>query len=326
VWRFVHGEFDLSRPRLLGVINITPDSFFAGSRVAHPSSNADGDGSATASDPNAVGELAAHAAAAMHSAGAAGVDLGAESTRPGASRVHADEQITRLLPAVRAIRTLPGDLGRMPISIDTTLSRVAEAMLDEGADIINDVSAGAEDAELLRVAARRRAGLVLMHRLKPPNADSYSDRYVQTPVYNDVVAEVRAYLALRLRAALDAGVEQSRIVLDPGLGFGKSVEQNVELIRRTPELCELGRPVLSALSRKSFVGRVSLGRDSTPDERLAGTLAFSLLHVMSGASLLRVHDVAEHHQMLNAWAAAGTACVKQKNDGSGNKVPDPPVV
>lgn len=305
MWRFVHGELDLTRPRLIGVINITPDSFFAGSRVGggrwarEDAAHAAG----AVSVPTEAGAHAARTAAAMVAAGAAGVDLGAESTRPGAARVDADEQIARLLPAVRAIRALPGAAGRVPISIDTTLAPVAEKMLDAGADIINDVSAGTEDAELLRVAARHRAGLVLMHRLKPPGSDSFSDRYVEPPAYADVVAEVREFLSRRLHAAVDVGVDASCVVLDPGLGFGKSVEQNLELIRRTAELCTLGRPVLSALSRKSFVGRVSLGRDSEPEERLAGTLAFSLLHVHAGARLLRVHDVGEHQQMLDALAA-----------------------
>ena len=139
-----------------------------------------------------------------------------------------------------------------------------------------------------------------MHRLRPPGTDSYSDRYSAKPRYHNVVEDVRTFLESRAQAATDAGLARESIVIDPGLGFGKSVDQNLELIRATPRLASLGFPVLSALSRKSFVGRVSLGRDSAPEERLAGTLALSVAHMIAGARLFRVHDVPEHAEALRA--------------------------
>ena len=148
-----------------------------------------------------------------------------------------------------------------------------------------------------------------MHRLAPPGADSYSDRYRDAPVYTDVVAEVARFLASRAARAVELGVRPEGILLDPGLGFGKTVEQNLDLIARTPELVRLGYPVLSALSRKSFVGRVSLGRDSTPSERLPGTLGMSVVHFQTGSSVFRVHDVGEHRGALDA--AAG---IRGRND------------
>ncbi len=288
VWRVSDRcTLDLSVPRVVAILNVTPDSFADGGRLGSPEAVAD-------SAERAVRD------------GAAMLDVGGESTRPGAVRVSASDQISRVVPAIRAIRA------RLPlvlISVDTTLAEVAHAALDAGADAINDVSAGEEDAAMLALAAKRRAGIILMHRLKPPGSDSYSDRYAKAPAYDStlgVVGEVRSYLAKRNGAATSAGVAPDAIVLDPGLGFGKSVEQNVELIRGTPLLRTLGRPILSALSRKSFVGRVGLGRDSEPGERLAPTLSLSVQHFGFGASLFRVHDVREHVEALAAAQAVGS--------------------
>ncbi len=272
----------LDRPRIVAILNVTPDSFADGGKLGSP-------------------EDAARAAAEAVGAGAVMLDIGGESTRPGAARVGEGEQIRRVVPPIEAIRSAGLDV---PISVDTTRSGAARAALDAGADAVNDVSAGTEDDAMLALCAERGCGLVLMHRLAPPAEDSYSDEYHRAPEYADVVADVRAFLGARLRAATDAGIDASRVVLDPGLGFGKSVEQNLELIERTGELVSLGRPVLSALSRKSFVGRASLGRESSPGERLAGTLALSAAHLRAGARLFRVHDVAEHAEALAAaWAA-----------------------
>jgi dihydropteroate synthase len=266
----------------LAILNITPDSFADGGRLPTP----------------------AHAADAARRAadeGADALDLGAESTRPGTARVPADEQIRRLIPAIAAVRAAGIDL---PMTVDTTRAAVARAALDAGADAINDVAAGAEDDAMLALAAERACAIVLMHRLAPPAADRYSDRYDAPPAYpGGVVPAVRAFLAERAGAARAAGVPADRVLLDPGLGFGKSVEQNLELLRATPDLLALGHPVLSALSRKSFVGRLGLGRDSDPSERLPATLALSVLHLHAGARVFRVHDVAEHRQALDAaWA------------------------
>lgn len=270
---------DLSRPRIMAILNVTPDSFADGGRFASP-------------------QDVATAARRAVDQGADLLDIGGESTRPGAERVAPDEQIERVVPAVRAIR----DAGiKAPISVDTTRSAVARAALDAGADAINDVSAGEEDDAMLALAAERACGVVLMHRLTPPNQDRYSDQYDRAPAYADVVDEVGAYLCSRLEDAVRAGVAPESVVVDPGLGFGKSVEQNLALIAGTGAIASrTGRPVLSALSRKSFVGRVSLGRDSDPAERLEGTLALSAAHLLAGARVFRVHDVGEHARALPA--------------------------
>lgn len=281
-WTLRETALSLAEPRLMAIINLTPDSFHAPSR---------------ASDVAAALDAAERAV----QAGACILDLGAESTRPGASPVSEQDQVARLVPVVRAVRRAPGDLGRVPLSVDTTLSGVARACLDAGASAINDVSAGTDDPGMFALAAGSGCGLVLMHRLRAPSADRYSDAYASPPVYGDVVEEVRAYLAERARSAMQAGVAPGAIMLDPGLGFGKSVEDNVRLVRGVGRLGELGFAVLGALSRKSFVGRVSLGRDSRPEERLAGTLAMNLELVRNGVRLLRVHDVGAHAEALRAW-------------------------
>jgi len=274
----------LDRPFLMGVLNVTPDSFSDGGRF------------------DAVDAALTHATR-MVEEGADALDIGGESTRPGAQRVDAETQIARVMPVIKAIRG--AGIGA-PITIDTTLSAVATAALDAGADAINDVAAGREDAGMLKLAADRGCGLVLMHRERPPDADRYSDRYDSPPVEGSVTDRVASMLARRLGAAVEGGVAPEQVMLDPGLGFGKDVAQNMELIRETGRLLEIGRPVLSALSRKSFVGRVSLGRDSDPSERLEGTLGLSVAHLLGGARCFRVHDVAAHRRALDAaWAATG---------------------
>lgn len=280
-WMSDRAALSLDRPPIMFILNVTPDSFADGGRFPTP-------------------ECAADAVLRAVREGATAVDVGGESTRPGSARVDATEQIRRVVPVIRAIRSLPGHAGAIPISIDTTRAEVAAGALDAGADAINDVSAGTEDPDLLRLAARRATGVVLMHRTAPPEKDSYSDRYESPPLSGDVVGAVREFLGERIEAALRAGVRADSIVIDPGLGFGKSVVQNLELIARTPELTAMGFPVLSALSRKSFVGRASLGRDSSPDERLYGTLALSVAHLLAGATIFRVHDVAPHAAALAA--------------------------
>ena len=281
----------------MAIMNATPDSFYAGSRVG-----------------DVAGALVR--AEAFVREGAAIVDIGAESTRPGAASVSAGEQIERAVPMIRAIRSAGGAWGSIPISIDTTSSKVAAASLDGGADVVNDVSAGRDDPDMLDLVAERGAGLILMHRVRVPSEDSYSDQYQRAPMDGDVVVQVREFLLERTEAAIDAGVLPEAIVVDPGLGFGKSVEQNLELIRRTGELVEMGSAVLSGLSRKSFVGRVEGGigdvvrgheNQNDPDDRLAGTLALSLAHVLAGARICRVHDVSAHARAFRAAEAGGLA-------------------
>lgn len=276
-------EIDLSEPRLMGVLNMTPDSFHSPSRAL--------DGSA-----------ALRAALRMCEQGATLLDVGAESTRPGAARIDARTQIDRIEQLLKASEDeVPR---RVALSIDTTSARVAAYALGRGMHAINDVSAGLEDPGMFAVAAERECGLVLMHRVLPPDRDSYSDRYSAPPMTGDVVEQVRAFLLERASAAIDAGVERERIALDPGFGFGKTVGQNLELVRRIGEIVDLGFPVVAGVSRKSFVGRVSQpDRDTTPDERLPGTLALALALVDRGVRILRVHDVAAHAQALRTWRA-----------------------
>jgi len=272
---------DLDRPCVVCIVNATPDSF------------ADGGLHNTA-------ESAVDRAVEAIDQGADMLDIGGESTRPGAERVDDDEQIRRVLPIIEAIRHQGIEI---PISVDTTLSAVARAAIDAGADAINDVSAMAEDPEMLGLAAEAGCGVVLMHRLKSPDLDSYSDRYDDEPEYGDVVQEVCRVLRRQRDATVAAGVLLDRVVLDPGLGFGKSVEDNMALIHRTGEIVDLGCPVMSGLSRKSFVGRAVLGRDSDPCERVDASVGMSVLHLRAGALIFRVHDVLEHRVALDkAWA------------------------
>ncbi|USO00332.1 MAG: dihydropteroate synthase [Phycisphaeraceae bacterium] len=279
----------------MAIVNATPDSFSDGGRHNDPSRAVD-------------------AARAFVAVGADMLDVGGESTRPGSQRVQADEQIRRVVPVIRAIREAGVDT---PISIDTTLAAVAWAALDAGADAINDVSGGEEDPDLVALAAERACGLILMHRLVPPERDRYSDRYDEAPAYGDVVEAVRADLGRKAEAAIAAGCDPESIVLDPGLGFGKTVEQNVELVQGSAKLMSLGYPLLGAASRKSFVGRLSMGpmdRDPPgPADRLGGSIVFSLAQLARGVRLFRVHDVREQARALRAaWAI-----------GCGSDAPDP---
>jgi dihydropteroate synthase len=256
----------------MGILNCTPDSFHAGGRTMHV-------------------QAAVDHALAMVQQGADIIDVGGESTRPGAQRVDAAEQIRRVVPVISSIRAQ----SPVPISIDTTLASVAEAALQAGACMSNDVSAGTEDAGMLPLVARMGASVVLMHRLTTPDRDRYSHQYETAPSYADVVTDVAVHLAQRARAAMDAGVPAQRVVLDPGFGFGKSVAQNFELLHRLRQITAMDHPVLVGVSRKSFLGAAT--GDADPSTRLPATLAAGLAAMQAGAAILRVHDVAPHAQI-----------------------------
>lgn len=275
---------DCSVPQVMGILNVTPDSFAAVGREME------------------VERALVHARKMVH-ARAAMLDVGAESTRPGASAVSAEEQLVRLLPVLGLLRS-DRVTRSTPISIDTTSSAVARACLQLGVECINDVSGGTADPAMLSVIATSQCGYIIMHRAVTPREDHYSDRMPRALLAGNSVQVVMDALAAMRDAAVAAGVERECIALDPGLGFGKTVEQNLALIEATPQLLQLGHPIVSALSRKSFVGRLALGRESTPDERLEATLTFSLKHVRLGARLLRVHDVAEHVELLKKGSDA----------------------
>lgn len=243
---------------LMGIVNVTPDSFSDGGQYL---------------DPEAAivhgGELAA--------AGAAVLDVGGESTRPGAAEVSAEEEIERVLPVVSGLVK-----AGHRVSIDTSKAVVAERAIQAGAEIVNDVTALA-DPEMAPLCAEARCGLILMHMKGTPRTMQ------DDPVYDDVVDDVGAFLADRMTAAIGAGVAESRIWLDPGIGFGKTVAHNLELIDRLGELRALGRPVVLGASRKSFLGKLT-GRDV--EDRLPASLAAAVMGVARGADVLRVHDVA----------------------------------
>lgn len=291
-WRTgpVHAPLDLRRPCVMGILNVTPDSFSDGGRHLDHA-------------------RALEQAHALVHAGAQIIDIGGESTRPGSASVPAQEQVRRVVPVIRAMRSGPGPLARVRVSVDTTSADVAERAVDAGADIVNDVSAGCDDPSMLAAVSRLGVGLVLMHRPLPPRDDRYSTVWSagQQPApiapTDDVVQHVLDHLRDRIRAALDAGIDPLAIALDPGLGFGKTVEQNLQLIERTGELLALGRPIVSGISRKSFTGLAGLGRASEPAERLASTVGLSVVHVLRGARVLRVHDPKPVLEAVNAaWA------------------------
>jgi dihydropteroate synthase len=255
--------------KLMGVVNVTPDSFSDGGLYLDPAAAI------------AHGEELARVGAEI-------LDVGGESTRPGAEEVPAAVELRRVEPVVAALAG-----GGATVSIDTSKAAVAEAALDAGARIVNDVTALRGDPEMAALCAERGPTVVLMHMLGSPRTMQ------EEPRYNDVVEEVKGFLAGRIEAATAAGIAEQRIWLDPGIGFGKTAEHNLELLRRLAELCELGRPLVVGTSRKSFIGKVD-GSDA--GERLGGTIASSVLAAAEGAEVLRVHDALEVGQ---AMAVAG---------------------
>jgi dihydropteroate synthase len=245
----------------MAILNVTPDSFYDGGRRLDP-------GKAIADGIE------------MAVAGADVIDVGGESTRPGARPVSEDEELERVLPVIRGLRREI----RVPISIDTYKSGVARAALREGADIVNDISALRFDTEMVELVAAEKVPVVLMHMQGTPRTMQAEARY------DDVVREVGDFLALRIQYAVERGVERHRIVVDPGFGFGKTLEHNLALLRGLPELASLGQPLLVGASRKTFIGKI-LGAE--PGERLEGSLAAAVAAVLGGANIIRTHDVKE---------------------------------
>jgi dihydropteroate synthase len=244
----------------MGVVNVTPDSFSDGGRFLDP-------GRAIEHGRELVAD------------GADVLDVGGESTRPGAAAVGENEELARVGPVIEGLAGEP-----VPVSIDTSKLTVAEAALDAGASIVNDVTALRAEPRIAALCADRGAELVLMHMQGSPRTMQ------ENPTYDDVVDDVKAFLAERMSFAIGEGVAEDRIWLDPGIGFGKTVEHNLELLRRLRELTELGRPLLVGTSRKSFIGKLS---GAEVDQRLGGTIASCALAFANGARMLRVHDVRE---------------------------------
>ncbi len=272
VWQAGRYRVDLSRPRVMAIVNVTPDSFWEGGRGVDPA------------------EALARCRAAVEE-GADLLDLGAESTRPGAPPVPADEELRRLLPV------LEGALGLgVPVSVDTRKAPVMTAALAAGADVVNDVQALQDPGALEALAAHPRAGVCLMHMQGTPQSMQVA------PAYRDVVGEVVQFLAERVAAAEQAGVSRDRLVVDPGFGFGKTVDHNLALWRQLERLLPLAQGILVGWSRKSTLGHLT-GRPA--GDRLPASLAAALASVQRGARIVRVHDVAATVDALRVWGQSG---------------------
>ncbi|MCU0929804.1 MAG: dihydropteroate synthase [Burkholderiaceae bacterium] len=275
IWTTARFDVDLSRPRVMGIVNVTPDSFSDGGRYRDASA------------------AMAHCDALV-AEGADLLDIGGESTRPGAAAPDVDEELVRVLPVVRHAVTLG-----VPVSVDTSAPEVMRAVLDAGADVVNDVRALTRPGALDAVAAHPRAGVCLMHMRGEPGSMQ------RQTTYDDVVAEVAAFLGKRAGEVRARGVDAGRIVVDPGVGFAKTVEHNLELLRRQHELLTIvGYPLLVGWSRKSTLGALT-GRPV--GDRLAASVAAAVLAVDRGAAIVRVHDVAPTVDALTVWRAATVA-------------------
>ncbi|MEO0215467.1 MAG: dihydropteroate synthase [candidate division WOR-3 bacterium] len=261
VLRIDDTEIKFNRTYIMGIINLSPDSFYSGSRYT------------TSTTVRKVIEE-------MEQEGADFIDIGAESTRPGAEMISEKEELIRL----KSVLPVAMKTAKIPISVDTYKSNVARYAIDQGVKIINDISGLGFDKEMARVIARSKVGIVIMHIKGTPRTMQIN------PKYKNLMAEIHKYLNEHIQLALDAGISGERIIIDPGLGFGKRLEDNYEIIERLAELKVFNRPLLVGPSRKSFIGKPF---NLEPEERLEGTLAVEALLIKNGASILRVHDVAE---------------------------------
>lgn len=265
----------LDRPRIMGVLNVTPDSFSDGGLYLDPA--------------------AALARAETLLAASDLLDIGGESTRPGAAEVPVEVEIARVAPVIAALRATGSGI---PVSIDTRKAAVAEAALAAGAGVVNDVSALGFDPALGPLVAERGAPLILMHSIATPA--TMQDR----PSYDDVVLDVYEALEARLAAALALGIDRAKLMVDPGIGFGKTLAHNLQLLARLSVFHGLGVPVLLGASRKRFIG--TIGQEPDPDRRLPGSLAVALHGAGQGVQMIRVHDAAETRQALALWRASTT--------------------
>ncbi|TAK91217.1 MAG: dihydropteroate synthase [Burkholderiaceae bacterium] len=262
--------FDLHRPLIMGVVNVTPDSFSDGGQFF----------SATAAIEHAL---------QLVEEGADILDIGGESSRPGAAPVSLAEELQRILPVIEGLNQI-----RVPLSIDTYKPEVMRAALDAGASMVNDIWALRQPGALEAVA-ERDCGLCLMHMQRDPQ------QMQQAPHYADVVREVHEFLRMRVQVLRDHGVAAERLVIDPGFGFGKTLEHNLALLRQLELFSDLGVPVLAGLSRKSMIAQLT-GRERA-EQRLAGSLSATLTAVARGAKIVRVHDVAATRDALAVWQA-----------------------
>lgn len=260
---------DKSRPAIMGIVNVTPDSFSDGGLFLDS-------------------RIAIEHALKLAEEGADILDIGGESTRPGAEPVGIEEELQRVIPVIEGIRKKL----KIPISIDTTKSHVAHAAIEAGADMINDISAGRFDPVIFQVAAKANCPICLMHMQGEPRTMQVA------PHYDDVIDEVYKFLGDAIERAVEGGVGRSNIIIDPGIGFGKSVEDNIMILKRLAEFGKLGAPILIGTSRKSFIGRL-LGCDAL--KRLEGSLATACTAINHGASVLRVHDVGATRRFVTLY-------------------------
>lgn len=262
LWQCGKKYIDCTEPKIMAIVNVTPDSFFDGGVY---------------NDTTALNERIQQ----LVEEGADIIDIGAESTRPGSEPVDADEELRRILPALHAVKKYAPDI---PVSIDTYKSSIADVVLQEGADCINDISGLRFDPLMADVIARHNAGCIVMHSKGTPK------EMQKNPHYDDVMQEVYEYFQAQTQVALSHGIAHASIALDPGIGFGKRIEDNTSLVRRLREFTSLGFPIVMGLSRKSFLGVVT--GHTAPEDRLAATISAHTIALQHGASILRVHDVA----------------------------------
>ena len=270
-WLIKGQELHLDTPLIMGILNVTPDSFSDGGQFIDPSK-------------------AVSRAREMLAQGADIIDVGGESTRPGSLPVESMEEISRVVPVISKLASQTDAI----ISIDTQKSKVAKAALDAGAHIINDVSAGESDSEMFNLVAESEAGYILMHMQGSP------ETMQDAPIYSEVLTVVKEYFMERLQVAGQAGIDIKQIVLDPGIGFGKTLSDNLRLMGNIGSIGNLMRPLLLGASRKSFIGMID---NSAVDKRIGGSLAAVLSAYQQGVRLFRVHDVSETRQVLDIFTA-----------------------
>ncbi len=273
------------RPWLMGILNVTPDSFYDGGRFFDKEKAI-----------NRGLELAAQEIDIL--------DIGGESSRPGSEPISAEEELRRVLPVIKSLRPRVKCL----LSIDTTKAVVAKAALEEGVEIVNDISALRADPDMSQVVAENKAGLILMHMKGTPQTMQLN------PYYQDVISEIKSFFQERMATAQERGIKAEQIILDPGIGFGKRLEDNIRLINELDSFLSFGRPLLVGVSRKSFIGQIL---NLPPEERLEGTIASAIISFLRGASILRVHDplaVGRAIRTVEAILATGHSQKKESVD------------
>ena len=275
IWQTSRFKLDLTQPKVMGIVNLTPDSFSDGGRHSSLSS-------------------ALENAQTLLAQGADILDIGGESSRPGAEPVSVQEELKRVLPFLQEALTW-----KVPISVDTYKPEVMQAALDLGADVINDIWALRQPGALQMVARYPQCGVCLMHMHREPQ------RMMAQPMTGDALPLVKEFLSKQVLKLRDSGVQANRIVLDPGIGFGKTIEQNLSLLQRQSELLSLGHPLMAGWSRKGTLGKLVAvqGQAPEPKDRVGASVAAALIAVQNGATVLRVHDVRETVQALRIWWA-----------------------